>query len=114
MRFFPILASMALAVVTTGAASAADYYNAQAGPNIWGEPIAVCAHLGPAPYTITYHALGNTSVIGEVTYYDPNGCQVTREFNGVISFRTGNVVASPKVRFKGTPFSCGVKVTVSP
>jgi hypothetical protein len=98
-----------------GAASArADTYNANASPNTWGPPVAIKAHLGGATYTISYSALGNTTVLGEVTYTGPDGRDVTRTFHGSITFRTGLVVAQPSVRFKGVPFGSAVRVTVTP
>src|SRR5262245_3496274 len=104
MRFFTaLLSSMVLAMAATDSAKAADVYNAYAAPNTWGPAVALRAHLGPATYTVSYDALGKTSVIGEVTYYGPDGRWVTRQFFGSITFRTGNGVDAPTVRFKGTP-----------
>src|SRR5262245_13462017 len=68
----------------------AETYNAYAGPNTWGPALQVKGHVGSVTYTISYSAVGNTSVIGEVTYDGPGG-QVTKQFNGSITFTTGRV-----------------------
>jgi hypothetical protein len=95
------------------ASARAETYNAYAGPNTWGPAVQVKGHVGSVTYTITYSAVGNTSVIGEVTYQGPGG-QVTKHFNGSITFTTGRVVGAPTVRFRGIPFGSAVRVTVSP
>lgn len=106
----PVLAATVCLLLTVSAR--AETYNAYAGPNTWG-PALQLNHIGSVTYTISYSALGKTSVIGEVTYEGPGG-QVTKQFNGSITFTTGRVVAAIKVRFKGTPFGSAVRVTVSP
>jgi hypothetical protein len=106
-----MLVAMVWLLLTTFAR--ADTYNVYAPPNTWGQALQVKGHIGSVTYTISYSALGNTSVIGEVTYAAANNRMVTRQFNGSITFRTEGVGA-PRVRFKGTPFGSAVRVTVSP
>jgi hypothetical protein len=113
MRFFaPLLASMALAVVTTDSANAADTYNAYAGPNYWGLDVYLRASIGPNSYKISYTALGNTKVLGRVRYHGPDGRLISTEFNGEITIRTGKFYSQPIVDFKGLPFGSAVRVTV--
>lgn len=85
-------------------------YAAPAGK--FGPDLALRAHLGKATYTISYKAVGKTLVLGEVDYYNEAGKLVTEPFNGTITIKTGNVVAQPKVRFKGIPTGSAVNVTV--
>jgi hypothetical protein len=98
----------------TNSASAVDRYYAYAGPNTWGPSVGLKTHVGAVNYTVSYTALGNTSVVGEVSFYGPDGRPVTRQFNGSITFRTGNIISSPTVKFKGAPFGSAVNVTVAP
>jgi hypothetical protein len=111
-----VIAAVALgALVGAGNARAADYFDAYAAPNTWGPTYRLRAHLGRAGYTVSYKAVGKTAVVGEVTYYaTKSGPPVTRQFNGSISFTTGDCAATPTVRFKGIPFGSAVKVTVLP
>jgi hypothetical protein len=92
----------------------ADTYNAYAPPNAWGTPVALRAHLGAATITISYRVVGDTVVVGEVAYFNKDGNEVKEMFNGEITIRTGNVVAQPKVRFKGIPLGSAVTVTTKP
>ena len=80
---------------------------------MWGPEVHLQAHTSAITYTISYAAVGKTTVIGEVTYAASNGQFVTRQFNGSITFTTGNFVDSPIVKFKGIPFGSAVTVTVT-
>jgi len=102
----------ALAVFTVATSSVrADKYNAYAGPNTWGPVVALKGHLGAATYTLEASPVGDTQIIGEVTYVSDGGHAVTRQFNGTITFRVGKFVGAPTVRFKEIPL--GSAVTVS-
>ncbi len=95
--------------------SDADTFNAYAGPNAWGPPVQLNAHLGPVTYTVsTTTVVGKTVVVGEVTYTNAEGRTVTQKFSKSITFRTGNVVDRPTVRFKGNPTGSAVRISVSP
>jgi hypothetical protein len=106
------LIALGVVILFTGSVFAVDRLNCYAAPNAWGPKTEVRAHLGKATYTIEYEAVGSTTVIGQVTYWETKDRQVTREFNGSIRFTTADVVAAPIVRFKGVPFGSAVKVTV--
>jgi hypothetical protein len=114
LRILGLVTVFAVLFGTGQTARAVDRFDAYAGPCIFGPTYNLRAHIGAAPYTISYQAIGKTVVTGEVTFIDVFGKQVTVPFNGTISFRTGNFVGVPKVRFKGVPFGSAVKVTVSP
>jgi hypothetical protein len=103
---------IALLAFTTQTAYAVDLHDAYAPPAKYGPTLSLRAHLGTATYSISYEAVGSTKVIGEVTYINAKGKEVTEEFNGSITIKCGNVVAQPKVRFKGIPLGSAVKVTV--
>lgn len=101
-----------LAVLTVANGSAcADRYDAYAGPTVWGPGVALKGHLGAATYTLEATPLGDTKVIGEVTYVGEGGKTVTPQFNDTITFRVGEYVGQPTVRFKGIPFGSAVTVT---
>jgi hypothetical protein len=108
------VATVMVACLAISRATATDYFNAYAAPNVWGPKLTLRAHLGKATYTVSYKAVGKTQVIGQVTYWATKNKEVTKEFNGSITFTTADVVATPTVRFKGIPLGSAVKVTVSP
>jgi hypothetical protein len=112
IRSLMMIVPTAAILLTSSHVCAGDVFNAYAPPGAWGAPYQIRAHIGAASYTISYNAIGNTSVTGEVTYVAPNGQVVTEAFTGSITFRTANVVAQPTVRFKGVPTGATVQVIV--
>jgi hypothetical protein len=105
---------LAVALALTGPSNADDRLTAQAGPNVWGPKLNIRSHLGKATYTVSYKAVGNTLVVGEITYWQTKDRQVTKEFNGSITFTTADVSGTPTVRFKGIPLGSVVNVSVGP
>src|SRR5438132_1443379 len=95
-------------------ANAAEF-NAYAGPNVYGPETTVASHLGSVTLTISYQALGKTSVTGVVTYFkNADDDHPTEEaFVGSTTIRTADVVGNVVVKFRGTPFGSAVKLTVN-
>src|SRR5262249_38331976 len=83
-----------------------------AGPNVFGPWAVVSSHIGHVRYTIKVEPIGDTTVFGEVRYYDESNTLVTKGFYQEISISTGNSIANVEVRLKGIPFgsSCWVDV----
>ena len=70
------------------------------------------ATSGRSTYCISYRAIGQTKVVARVKYVSPTGEVRTQEFNGSITFTTGDAVGQPTVQFRGVPFGTAVRVTV--
>ena len=104
-----------LGVLAGGVALAADQEKLYAPPLKWGPSVALRAHLGRATYTIKLEQVGNvpTKVVGEVAYVDEKGKEVVKEFTDSITFKTGDVVAQPKLRVNAVPTGTFVNATVN-
>jgi hypothetical protein len=89
---------------------------AYAAPNTWGPDVNVASHIGVVTFTIAYEAVGDTLVLGRVTYFKgPNGgSKVTEEFRDETTITTSNSVANITCDFKGIPFGSAVNGTVTP
>jgi len=91
-------------------------FAAYAAPMIWGPDVVVASHIGSATFTISYEAVGDTLVMGRVTYYkgDDAGQKVTEEFRDETTITTSNSVANVVCDFKGIPTGSAVNGTVTP
>jgi hypothetical protein len=88
-------------------------FDAYAPPVVFGQWYDLPGHLGAVTYTVKYKVVGNTVVTGEVKYFDAAGKLRTMPFSGgEVTFRTGESVAQPKIRFKGVPTGSVVRVIV--
>ena len=89
---------------------------AYAAPNFWGPKVTVASHIGSVTYTIAYEAVGDTLVLGQVTYWKGpgGGRQVTEQFRDETTITTSNSVANVECEFKGIPFGSAVNGTVTP
>ena len=83
---------------------------------IWGPDTNVASHIGSVTFTITYDAVGDTLVMGRVTYYKgaDAGQLVTEEFRDETTITTSNSVANVVCCFKGIPTGSAVNGTVTP
>jgi hypothetical protein len=107
----------AVRVTDAGAAALpARNFTAYAPPMIWGPDTTVASHIGTVTFTITYEAVGDTLVMGRVTYYKgPDAGQlVTEEFRDETTITTSNSVANVVCNFKGIPTGSAVNGTVTP
>lgn len=91
-----------------------ETFNAYAPPMIYGPAVRVASHIGSVTYTITYSAIGNTLVEGQVTYYEGSGGgkKVTKTFYDSVTITTSNSVANVECAFKGIPLGSAVEGTV--
>lgn len=87
-----------------------------AGPMMWGADVVVASHIGSVKYTISYEVVGDTLVLGRVTYFKgaAGGIQVTEEFKDETSITTAKSVANVICSFKGIPIGSAVSGTVEP
>ncbi len=94
---------------------AGDTHVIYAPPWKFGNEVPLRAHLGSASYRIKLEPGGNipTEVIGEVVYEGTDGKEVRQTFRKSIQFRTGNVIAQPKLKLKAVPTGVQVKVIVN-
>lgn len=98
--------------VTTAARSFVGY----APPLVWGPGVTVASHIGSVTYTIEYSAVGDTVVMGRVTYWKGSGGgrKVTEEFRDSTTITTSNSVATVDCEFKGLPTGSTVNGTCNP
>jgi hypothetical protein len=98
------------------AAAASRTFAAYAAPMIWGPDANVGSHLGSVTFTITYEAVGDTLVMGRVTYYKGEGAGqlVTEEFRDETTITTSNSVANVICNFRGIPTGSAVNGTITP
>lgn len=91
-------------------------FSAYAPPMAWGPEVTVASHMGSVTYNISYRALGNTLVLGKVTYYKGPGNQdrVTEQFTHKTTITTSNSMANVLVRFRGVPLGSAVEGTITP
>lgn len=87
-----------------------------AAPNVWGPSVTVATHLGVVTYTIEYEAVGDTLVLGQVTYWKGPGAgrKVTEQFRDSTTITTANAVATVDCEFKGIPLGSTVNGTCVP
>jgi hypothetical protein len=87
-----------------------------AAPMTWGPDVTVASHIGSVTFKISYEAVGDTLVMGRVTYYkgDGAGAKVTEEFRDETTITTSNSVANVICDFKGIPTGSAVNGTVTP
>lgn len=91
-------------------------FNGYAPPNFWGAWQTIASHIGSVSYSISYTAIGDTLVMGQVRYYNAanGGQQVIEEFRDSTSITTSNSVANVEVRFRGTPLGSAVRGIINP
>jgi hypothetical protein len=91
-------------------------FAAYAPPMLWGPSVAVASHLGAVTYTIEYSAVGDTLVMGRVTYWkgEGGGRKVTEEFRDRTTITTSNSVGTVECEFKGVPLGSAVDGSCSP
>lgn len=100
--------------ISAEAANAATrMFTGYAPPMSWGPWVEVGAHGGPASFSISYEAIGDTMVYGTVNYYSRNGW-VTEFFKDSVTVLTGNAWAAVKVCFYGSPLGSTVTGYVDP
>lgn len=87
-----------------------------AAPMIWGPDVVIGSHIGSVTYTISYEAVGDTVVLGRVTYFkgSGSGSKVTEEFRDETTITTSNSVATVVCDFKGIPTGSAVNIDVTP
>lgn len=96
--------------------AAARNFIGYAGPLLWGPSVTVATHIGSVTYTIEYNAVGDTVVMGRVTYWKGSGAgrKVTEEFRDSTTITTSNSVATVECEFKGVPLGSTVEGTCNP
>ena len=93
----------------------AGEYQVYAGPMVFGNWQKVGNHIGEATFTVSYQPIGSSVVVGEIRYYDrKTGKQKVESFNGSVTVRTSNSIASIEIRLKGSPSGTSCRVTVRP
>jgi hypothetical protein len=107
--------ALAVVLLLICQAQGGDRHSVYAPPIVWGKPEMLRANLGAASYTVKLNQVGNvpTQIVGRVRYINENGEEVTKEFLGRISFRTGNFVGQPVIWLKGIPTGTHVIVEVN-
>lgn len=110
------LLQAAVRVRSDAIAAAPRTFAAYAAPMIWGPDTNVGSHIGSITFTITYEAVGDTLVMGRVTYYKGAGAGqlVTEEFRDETTITTSNSVANVICSFKGIPTGSAVNGTITP
>jgi hypothetical protein len=110
------LLAMGIAAEPGASNLAARTFVAYAAPNFWGPTVTVATHIGVVTYTIDYEAIGDTLVLGRVTYFKGNGGgkEVTEEFNGSTTITTANAVATVRCQFQGVPLGSTVNGSCNP
>jgi len=90
-------------------------FTAYAAPMTWGPDVTVASHIGSFTYTITYEAVGDTLVMGRVSYYKGTGGgqKVYEEFKDSTTITTANAVANVVCDFKGVPTGSAVTGSVT-
>ena len=92
----------------------AEVFSAYAPAQAWGPKVVVGSHVGSVPFDITATAIGDASIVGEVEYYDAGKAKRRTQFRDAIKFRTGDVAANVRVRFKSIGVTgTSVRVRVS-
>src|SRR5262249_44317964 len=105
--------ALALLLMAVPAAKAGDftYY---APPMVYGPWQTVNAIQGPGSFVITYQALGNTTLFGQVRYFDESGNQVVKPLVPGFPYRLGPGLGAVEVRFFGSSLGSGVKGNITP
>jgi hypothetical protein len=110
-----LLLGVALAVASVAAPAAnAATFSYYAPPAAFGPWQTVNAYTAPTNFTITYQPLGDTTIFGEVRYFDASGNQVVKPLLSGAVYKTGPGLAPVEVRFRGVPFGSGVNGTITP
>ena len=106
----------AVSVRTADANLLSRDFTGDAPPMIWGPDVTVASHIGSVTFTITYEAVGDTLVLGRVTYYKGAGAgsKVIEEFRDETTITTSDSVANVLCDFKGVPTGSAVTGTVTP
>lgn len=91
-------------------------FSAWAAPMAWGPEVTVANHIGVVTYNISYKAVGNSIVLGRVTYYKGPGNQgrVREQFRDETTITTSKSIATVIVEFLGNPLGSAVEGSISP
>ena len=107
---------MARATAALAASLTARTFSGYAPPLFWGPSVHVASHIGSVTYAIDYEAIGDTLVLGRVTYFKGSGGgqKVTEEFRDSTTITTSNSVATVELEFKGIVTGSTVNGTINP